>query len=90
MSVRTYKDNIHKDTNICDSEKVYFSNGQGCDTIWFKTIKEAREFIEKHGRINGHTAGLCEKCSCHYSYQTKEWKKYPEYSCFEWKEIIKK
>ena len=91
MSIIIYKDNIYKDTNICDPERVYFSDGgQGCRTIWFKTVKEARKFIKQHGRITGYDAGLCEKCQGHYSWMTKGWIKYPAYACSQWKEEIKR
>ena len=44
--IRDYKDNISKDFDVL-GDNIYFDNGQGCGTIWFKTIEEARKFIAK-------------------------------------------
>lgn len=89
MAIIDYKDDFHRDTKVY-GEQVYYGNGQGCETIWFKNVKEVRKFVKKFGRITGRDAGLCKKCACHYSYGTKEWKKYPEYACKEWKKERKK
>jgi len=89
---------IFKDYNIVDEEKVYLGNGQGCHTFWFKTVKEAKKFIDKYrDKINPNIRGLglipeelCRNCKNHYSYGTEEWKNARENNCFEFKEQLKK
>lgn len=88
MSVIDYDGGIARDTNVLD-ENVYFDNGQGCGTIWFKNVEDARKFIAKHGRISGQDSGLCKNCQCHYSHGTKEWKKYKPWICHQWAEELK-
>lgn len=81
---------IHRDTNIVDGTPIYYGNGQGCRTIFFRDKEEAEKFIAKYGKIDGLSSGLCEKCSCHYSHGTKEHKRYPEFACNEWADGLKK
>ena len=88
MAIIEYKDDIFRDTNVL-KPNVYFDLGQGCGTIWFNSVSEARKFIEKHGRISGRDSGLCEQCGCHYSVGSKEHKQYPEFACRDWKRIIR-
>jgi hypothetical protein len=51
MDVKTYSDGISRDAQIY-GDNVYFSEGQGCDTIWFTTVPEAR----------GQAAQVCQVC----------------------------
>lgn len=92
MAIIEYGNGIFRDTNIIGNN-VYLAapgRGQGCDTIYFKTVAQAEKFIKKYGLINGHAAGVCDQCKCHYSYRTKEWKNAPfEYACKKWKQKIK-
>lgn len=89
MSITDYKDNISRDNDVL-GDQVYFDNGQGCGTIWFKSVPEARKFIAKHGRIGGYHSGLCVKCQCHYSIRDREHKKFKPWICNEWAEKLKR
>ncbi len=84
MAILDFKYDIHKDTNVYGNN-FYFGNGQGCGTLWFKTLQQVKDFIAEQGRISGHDSGFCEKCNHHYSFGTKEYKKYPPLACKEWK-----
>jgi len=89
---------IFKDYGVMDEEKIYLGNGQGCHTFWFKTVEDAKRFIDKyHESINPHMFGLgliphnlCENCKNHYTYGTEEWKNAKENNCFNFKEELKK
>ena len=83
MAIIDYADGISRDTNVL-GENVYYDNGQGCGTIWFKNVKQARKFIAKHGRIDGRDSGLCKKCQCHYSKGTHGWTIYKQWVCHKW------
>ena len=87
--IRDYADGVARDFDV-SGDQYYYDNGQGCGTIWFTTLKEARAFIKQHGKISGYTSGLCEQCQCHYSYGTKAHAKYPSHACAQWKEDIKR
>jgi hypothetical protein len=93
MAVKTYSDGISRDTRVY-GDNVYFSDGQGCDTIWFTTVPDARKFLERIGyryRFGGHESGLCGCCQRHFSYSDKEnWDKTKPHMCDCWKENIKK
>jgi len=84
MSIIDYEEGISRDTNVY-GENVYFDNGQGCGTIWFKNVKEAKDFLEEKGKISGFDSGLCDKCGC----SAKGRGKYKDFVCKEWKEKIK-
>ncbi len=88
MSIIDYGNDIHKDTNVY-GENVYIGNGQGCGTFWFKSVEHARKYLDRFGMPKIPKV-LCEKCSCHYSYGTREYKKYPEYNCNEFIEFQKR
>lgn len=91
---------IAKDYSVADDEKVFIGNGIGCHTFWFKTVKDAKRFIDKHidkikvsedSSITGLIpTEICKKCKCHYSYGSKEWEEYPSYACKELKRQLKK
>lgn len=89
MSIINYGDHISRDTNIL-GDSVYYDNGQGCGTIWFKNVKQARKFIAKYGRIGGQDSGLCKKCECHYSKGTHGWTIYKPYVCNKWAARLKR
>ena len=79
-------------------EQVFIGNGQGCGTIWFWDVKDARRFIDfyedelKRSRdFRIIPSELCKDCKCHYSYGTPEWKKAKrEFNCREYKEELKR
>ncbi|MHA1723104.1 MAG: hypothetical protein ACTSXW_08515 [Candidatus Baldrarchaeia archaeon] len=95
---------IYRDFNIVDGEQVYIGNGQGCHTFYFKTVEEAKKFIDHFeeqlkkgvdylgGRVGQVLIPieLCLECQCYYSYGTKEYKKYRPHNCKEFKEQLKK
>lgn len=88
MTILDYKGDIHRDTNVF-GDNVYTENGQGCGTVWFASVKQARQVIGRLGRApKGHESGLCPKCSCYYSFGSKQYKQYPEFACREWKRSI--
>jgi len=90
---------IFQDHNVADGEQVYIGNGQGCSTFWFKTVEEAKNFIEKFSqRIKVYDSGvvyalipkaMCEACKNHYSYGTAKWRRAKENNCFQFKEYLK-
>ncbi len=88
---------IFRDYNV---KQVYIGNGQSCHTFWFKSVKDAKKFIE-HFRDKikvsntGSVTGLipkniCRRCRCYYSYGSIWWKKYPPYACKELKKRMKR
>ena len=90
---------IYRDLYARD-EQVYIGNGQSCRTFWFKSILEAKKFINKFRdemkvSSSGSVTGLipielCLNCKCHYSYGTEEWKKAKrEFNCKDYKEQLK-
>ena len=87
MTIREYNDDICRDYNVLN-KNVYFKPGQGCGTIWFNSVPNAREFINEYGHLSGQDSKLCKKCQCHYSINDKEYDKYPEFACKQWKEQI--
>lgn len=89
MSIIDYDGGISRDTNVL-GENVYYDDGQGCGTIWFKSVEEARKFIAKHGRISGQDSGLCKNCQHHYSHGTKGWNTYKPWACHRWAKKLKK
>lgn len=89
MSIIDYDGDIARDTNVL-GENVYYDNGQGCGTIWFKTVGDARKFIAKYGRISGQDSGLCKKCQCHYSKDTHGWNIYKPWVCDKWATKLKR
>ena len=88
MAIIDYGGGVSRDTAIL-GDNVYADNGQGCRTVWYPSVEQARRVITALGFTpNGRDSGLCEQCSCHYSYGTPEWGKYPEFACCEWKEKV--
>ncbi len=90
---------ISRDWNVADGEQVYIGNGQGCATLWFVTVEEARAFIDKYEkrikitnyqRVKGLIPNkICLKCKGHYSYNTKAWKNAPRTNCSDIKQQLK-
>lgn len=91
---------LFRDYNVCDGEQVYIGNGQGCRTFWFKTVQEAKDFIDHHRDTMtitdlGCVMGLipkevCLNCKGHYSFGSPEWHKAERENCQDIKELIKK
>ena len=89
---------ISRNFSVAGEEQVYLGYGINCGTFWFRTVKEARKFIDKYrDKINPEKHGLglipeelCKKCQHHYSFGTKEWEMYPPHACKEFKERLKR
>jgi len=89
MTVITTVDDVHRDTHVF-GDNYYLTNGQGCGTIWFGSLAEARRFRDLFGNhADGYHSGICERCACHYSISDPEHGKYPEWACYAWKEEMK-
>ena len=103
MAIIEYKDykgvRITRDTNVY-GEQVCLGNGQGCGTFWFKTVDDAKRFIDKYfekievrglfSQVFGLIPpALCQDCQNHYSFQTKEWRNTKPNNCFDYKEQLK-
>lgn len=82
MAIIQYKDGIFKDTNVY-GDNIYLAGnrGQGCGTIWFSSVNQARKALEKDGVITGSELYDCKKCACHYSITDERHNKYPEFAC---------
>ena len=82
---------ISRDYSVGDERQVYIGNGQGCSTFWFKSVDEARKFIDHYENQiiidrAEHVKGLipeslCKQCQNHYSAFSEEYKKYPPHAC---------
>ncbi|GAI18589.1 unnamed protein product, partial [marine sediment metagenome] len=69
---------VFRDSNVVDNEQVYIGNGQGCSTFCFKSVPEAKKFIDRYrDKIEvtdiASVTGLipleiCQTCRGHYSY----------------------
>ena len=66
MAIATYKDDISRDFSIFGN-CVYLGNGQGCGTIWFKSVPIARKALLRDGIKTGADLCDCSRCACHYS-----------------------
>lgn len=85
MAIIDYDYGVSRDTAVL-GDNVYAGNGQGCGTVWYPTVKQARRVIDRLAFTpDGRDSGLCEVCACHYSFGTEEFNKYPEFACGEWK-----
>jgi len=86
---------IRRDYSVC-GRQVYIGNGQNCGMFWFSTVGEAKAFIDTfHDKIQVDQKGLglipeelCERCQCHYSSFSREYKKYKPFVCKEFKERL--
>jgi hypothetical protein len=74
MGIREYPSNhnsidvICRDTSIVGKDNVYMTNGQGCRTIYYDSVKAARKSLSAHNKvITGQNLCNCIYCACHYS-----------------------
>ena len=66
--LRTYPDEIYRDTNVVGHYNVYLGNGQGCGTIWYKSVASARRAkFASNCIISGRDLVDCRCCTCHYA-----------------------
>ena len=88
MTIHDYEGGIHKDTHIL-GDNVYAGNGQGCRTVWYPSVAQARKIIRHLGYVpDGTMAGLCQRCACHYSVTDPQYSQYPGFACDAWKRAI--
>lgn len=80
------EDGIVRYYNIVDDKQVFVANGMGCDTVFYKSVPEARALINHLGRIpNGRDANLCKVCQNHYSPTEAGYKLFPPMACKDYK-----
>lgn len=87
--IRTYNGDVYRDCDVLGPENVFYSDGEGCGTIWFKTVGDARKFRDHYGRLSGRTSGLCVHCQHSYSYGTMEYRYLPPLLCRKWASDLK-
>ncbi len=90
MSITTYTDDINRDWSI-RGNNVYLDNGQGCGTLWFETVPQARKFLysaEICSELNGKDSGLCSVCRCHYSSFGLKYQFLQDFVCRQWKKDV--
>jgi len=104
MTIRAYnyyKDiPISRDYDVVDGEQVYIGNGQECHTLWFKSVPEAKKFIDRYRGRMDITEGLlglgliprkiCQGCKGHYSFKSAEWQKATRDNCEDYKQELKR
>lgn len=88
---------LYRATNVY-GEQYYIGNGQGCGTFWFKTLKDAKKFIDhfidritqKSGHLGLIPESVCSKCQNRYSpaVDPDKYRKYPPHACKELKERL--
>lgn len=93
MSIVEYKNHLCKDTNVIDERgNVYYEGlaGQGCGTVWFKSVNHANAVIKKFGQVPEVPKELCLKCKSHYSISDPKYKFMFDFNCENWKDDIVK
>lgn len=93
MTIQEFRDGVCKDLNVL-GDNTYIDNRQGCETIWFKNVPEARQFLDSEllnpYNFDGHDSGLCNCCRCAVSsFNKKEYNKREDFMCHKWKEDVK-
>ncbi len=88
MAIIDYSDNICRDTNV-SKDQVYVDNGQGCSTVWYKSVPACRALLKNLGRSpDGRDIELCLVCGCSYSITEKGYDMYPQHVCKKYKDSI--
>jgi len=87
MTITTYKDEIYRDWNVEGPYNVYLSYGQGCGTVWYKSVPDARKAHEAndHKEPDGASIGLCHLCAYSYSNTNPLHEHLPPNLCGQWK-----
>ena len=87
MAVIEYGYGICRDTSVLGDNVYVDEQGQGCGTVWYPTVAQARKIVKLYeGTPEGHHANVCHLCKCRYSFGSDEHRKAPfEYACKEWK-----
>ena len=88
MTITYYDNEIQRASGFFDENGnpdpycVYADSGQGCRTVWFKSVSAARRAIlSEEGLKHGYDLFDCTKCGCHYSVTQEGFKKYPMHAC---------
>ena len=88
MKITYYDNDIKRASGLYDENgnpnpySVYAESGQGCQTVWFKTVEAARRAVlSKEGLKHGWDLFDCTKCGCYYSTTQEGFKKYPVHAC---------
>jgi len=84
MSIRDYEGDIHRDFNVLPPN-VYIGEGQGCSTIWYYTVPQARKARKNRHIPSGYDAKLCRACACACSVSDPCHKYLREFICGEYK-----
>ncbi len=78
-------------------EQVYIGLSQGCHTIWFQSVEDAKKFIDfyenelkKAKDFRMIPEDLCRNCRNHYPIGSEEWRNSAEFNCKEYKEELKR
>ena len=87
---------IDHDRGICPGTGAFYlseggSGGEGCNTVWFPTLKQERDEVEYLFETGFKVAKgpgfmLCDKCACSYSNNDPRQKGKVEYACYKKKE----
>ena len=92
MTITYYDNEIKRASGFFDENGnpdpycVYADSGQGCRTVWFKSVSAARRAIlSEEGLKHGYDLFDCTKCGCHYSVTQEGFKKYPMHACSDTK-----
>jgi hypothetical protein len=78
MSIRTFdvvlangqRGEVHKSNSfLSDDPFIYYlgNQGQGCRTVWFRSVKAAKKALQNDGIKTGMDLADCSKCACYYS-----------------------
>jgi hypothetical protein len=78
MSVRTFevilangqRGEVHKSTSfMSDDPFIYYlgNQGQRCRTVWFQSVKAAKNALQRDGIKTGVDLADCSKCAGYYS-----------------------
>ena len=93
MAIRDYEgangEPISKDFAIYGNN-TYCGGGQGCGTIYLKSVPIARKALEKDGLKQGSDFVDCKQCRCSHSPRESNYESFPEYLCREAKKAYAK
>ncbi len=87
MAIRDYNGEdgtgIAKDFSVHGNNTYHDADGQGCGTIWFKSVPVARKALKANGVKNGSDFVDCTQCRCSHSVSESNYESFPEYLCRE-------
>jgi len=89
MAIQSFGGEIYKDTNVYGASVYAGNGGQGCETVWFRTVARACAVVKELGKVpSGRDAGLCSGCQNHFRYGSEAWKRATPYACKAYKAQI--